>query len=60
MIKGLMKEKKIENEQQVENEVNRTIDDSQWKPIRVEGRFQKRIYIKSNIIRKFLCQMINY
>ncbi len=27
--------------------------------IEIENRFQKRIYIKSNIIRKYLCQMIN-
>jgi len=26
----------------------------------VEGRFQKRIYIKSSIIKKVLCQIINY
>jgi len=39
---------------QIESEISRTRDVSQW-----EGRFQKRIYIKSNIIKMVLCQIIN-
>ena len=44
----------------MENEVSRTKDVSQWKSIRVEGIFQKRIYTKSSIIKMVVCQMINY
>jgi len=44
----------------MENEVSRTRDVSQWGSIRVEGRFQKRIYIKSSIIKMVLCQIIKY
>jgi hypothetical protein len=44
----------------MENEVSRTRNFAQRKSIRVEGRFQGRIYIISNIIRKFVCQTINY
>ena len=52
--------KSLDNEKLIDNEVSRTRDVSQWESIRVESRFQERIYIIPNIIRKFICQMINY
>ena len=39
---------KLDNEMHIENEVSWTRDVAQWKPIRLEERFQKRIYIKFN------------
>ena len=47
-------------EKQIENEVSRTRNASQWKSNRVEGRFQKRIYINLSIIKMVLCQIIKY